>query len=92
MRMDLMPWMILWALVTTGVVVLALWRNMLGLHDMESIHLGKGGEQDEEMEARIARKIAQVEMWGKTLTVVSAVLIVGIGCIWAYNGLLGAGR
>lgn len=62
MRTDLMPWLIAWALVTTGVVVLALWRNMLGLHDLGCLHIGKGEERDAEEEAQITRKIARLEM------------------------------
>jgi hypothetical protein len=36
-------------------------------------------------------KIARIELWGKTLTVIAAVLIVGIGVAWAYRELLGLG-
>lgn len=89
MDLDLVPWLIAWALITTGVVVLALWRNMLGLHDFGGLYLAKGEERDAEEEARITRKIARIELWGKTLTVVAAVLIVGIGAAWAYRELLG---
>jgi hypothetical protein len=59
MDLDLVPWLIAWALITTGVVVLALWRNMLGLHDLGGLFLTKGEEHDAEDEARITRKIGQ---------------------------------
>lgn len=87
MAIDLMPWMIVWALVTTVVIALALWRNMLGLHDLGGIHIGAGEEKDAELEAQLTRKIARIEAWGKVLTVVSGVLIVGIGLVWAFHGL-----
>lgn len=87
MGTNLMPWMILWALVTTAVVVLALWRNMLGLHDLGGIHIGEGEEKDAEVEEQLTRKIARIEKWGKSLTVASGVLILGIGLLWVLNSL-----
>ena len=87
MGTNIMPWMILWALVTTAVVVLALWRSMLGLHDLGGIHIGAGEEKDAEVEEQLTRKIARIERWGKTLTVASAFLILVIGCMWVLSSL-----
>jgi hypothetical protein len=87
---DLTPWFIGWALLTTAVVVLALWRNMLGLHDMTSLFIAESERQSAEEEDRITRKIARIETWGKALTVASAMLILGIGIAWFYKILAGA--
>jgi len=87
MTIDLMPYLILWAIVTTAVVILALWRLVLGLHEMGGIHIASGGERELQQEAELSRREARIELWGKTLTVVSATLILGIGVAWVYNGL-----
>jgi hypothetical protein len=89
MRMDFVPLLIAWALVATGAVALALWRNVLRLHDFEGLYLAKGEERDAEEETRLTRKIARIDLWGKTLTVIAAVLIVGIGAAWLYMELMG---
>jgi len=86
MRIDLMPYLILWAIVTTAVVILALWRLLLGLHDQEG-RIAPGGEQEMEQQGNRTRREARIEFWGKALTVVSAILILGVGLAWVYNGL-----
>ena len=88
MPIDLMPWLILWAIVTTVVVILAVWRVVGGLHDIGSIHLGRTGDKETERETRFSRKLDRVERWGQVLTVLSAILIAGIGVAWLYNGWL----
>ena len=87
MRIDLMPYLILWAIVTTAVLILALWRLMLGLHEMGGIHLAPGGDRELQDEVKMTRREDRIELWGKTLTIVSAILILGIGAVWVYNGL-----
>ena len=87
MGSNFMAWMILWALVTTAVLVLAFWRSMLGLHDFGGIHIGEGEKKDAAAEEQLNRKIARIEKWGKSLTVASAVLILGIGCFWVLHSL-----
>jgi len=87
MQIDLVPYLILWAMITTAVVILALWRLMIGLHDLGGIHIAAGGERELQREAEVTRRETRIEQWGKTLTVVSALLIVGIGFAWFYNQL-----
>lgn len=87
MRVDLIPYLILWAIVTTAIVVLALWRLLLGLHERGGIHISPGGERELQQEAEVTRREGRIELWGKTLTVVSAILILGIGVACVYNGL-----
>jgi hypothetical protein len=90
MTINLTPWFILWALITSVVVSLAFWRLMMGLHHSDSLHLGKGEERAFEQEVQATRTMTRIELWGKTLTVVSLILIAGIGMAWFYNLLRGA--
>jgi hypothetical protein len=85
MTINLTPWFILWALITSVVVALAFWRLMMGLHHSDALHLGKGEEQALEQEVQATRTMTGIELWGKTLTVVSLILIAGIGMAWFYN-------
>ena len=93
MSIDLMPFLILWAVITSGVLLLAVWRLLLvkrkaqlGLHVTEP-DAGIAG-----LEVRIATTLARIDRWGKILTVVSAVLVLAIGALWLYNGWLEANK
>ncbi len=92
MQIDLVPWLILWALVTTGVLIPALWRLVAVRREEElgGLHVAGSDAAVPHQEARIGRTLAHPDLWGKTVTVVSAVLIVAIGVAWLYNGWLKA--
>ena len=92
MAIDLMPWVILWALVTTGVLVLALWRLVVARREeaLGGLHVAAADASIPELEAKIARTLVRIDFWGKTLTVISAALILAIGVAWLYNGWLKA--
>ena len=85
MTFNLMPWMILWAVLTTIVIILAIWRLLGGLHELGGIHLATGGQKELEQEVRAVRKLNRIDHWGIGLTVVSAVLILAIGVAFLYN-------
>ena len=85
MNIDLMPFMIAWAFVTTVVVVLALWRLLGGLHDEAGIHFIEGQEAEIQTKAQMSRRLDKIEFAGKALTVVSALMITVIGAIYLYG-------
>ena len=80
---DLMPWLIAWAIVTTVVIALALYRTGLAWHDIPGVHLS-GDPGIPERQKETARKLNMVDLLGKALTVVSAVLILVIAGMWGY--------
>ena len=79
---KMMPWMILWAASTTGVLVLFVWRVLVARHERGGIFIVKGEEPDLAEQAEIAKKLARIDLWGKTLTVLSVALIVVLGSMW----------
>jgi hypothetical protein len=85
---KLMPWLILWAIATTGVLVLFVWRLVVVRQEPAGIHIGEGEEHDVEEQQRIAKTLGRIDLWGKTLTVLSVLLIVAIGSIWAWDAWL----
>jgi len=91
MTIDLMPWMIAWAMITTVVAILALWRLMEGLHDDGGLHIIEGTEKELAAKTQVWSRLVKMELAGKALTVVAAIMIVGIALAFAYNGIL-AGR
>jgi hypothetical protein len=85
MSIDLMPFLIAWAVVTTAVLALALWRLLAGLHDDSGIHFIEGREEEIQTKTRMAQRMERIELAGKALTVVSAVMIAAIGVVYLYG-------
>ena len=92
MPIDLMPWLILWAFVTTAVLILALWRLVVARKEEQlgGLHVASANEAVPALEEQIAKTLVRIDRWGKTLTVVSALLVLTIGAAWLYNGWLKA--
>ena len=92
MPIDLMPWMILWALVTTAVLILALYRVLVARKEEQlgGLHVASANAAIPELEEQIAKTLGRIDRWGKTLTVISALLVLAIGATWLYNGWLKA--
>ncbi len=82
--MDLMTWVVAWAVVTTAVVILALLRLTFGLHDTPGLKIGAGehaefyGKQQE-----AGRTMNRLDVLGIALTVVSALMVLVIIGLWA---------
>jgi hypothetical protein len=88
-ELNLMPWMIVWALVTTVVLLLAFYRLKVVSHESPGIHVLEKPEVNLE-ERMLAQKLLRVDSLGKALTIVSALLIVAIGMIYGYQTYLKA--
>ena len=89
---KLMPWMLLWAVSTTGVLVLFVWRLFVTRHERGGIFIVEGEEKDLAEQNKISRVLARIDLWGKTLTVVSVVLILVMGSMWAWDSWQAAYR
>jgi hypothetical protein len=82
--MSLMAWIVLWAVVTTAVVVLAYYRLTLGLHEVLGIKLGSGHQAEfYDQQLKIERKLDRLDMFGVILTVASALMVITIVILWA---------
>lgn len=89
MMADLFPWILAWAVVTTVVLVLAFYRLTLGLHEDAGMHLDVAEAPQAKAKAAMARRIDKVELYGKSLTAVSAVLIGVTLFLWVYGAVMG---
>lgn len=71
-----------WVTVTTVVVLLAYYRMTLGLHDMIDLHIAMKDGLDPE-EARRGTRMGSLDKFGIPLTVLSAVMAIGVVLVWA---------
>ena len=81
--MDLTTWIVLWVAATTITVVLGYYRMTLGLHDEMGMRLGTDQAKFYQRQQRMERKIAKLDRYGITFTVISAILAVAVALAWA---------
>ena len=82
---KVMPWMILWAVSTTGVLVLFIWRVMVSRRERAGIFIVHGEEPDLEEQQKVTKSLDRIDRWGKSLTVVSVILLMVVGSMWALD-------
>jgi hypothetical protein len=82
---DLMIHLVIWAVLATVVVFLALYRRRVYLKSDELLHV-----LDEEAplvpaQEAIGKKLEKIDRWGKTLTVIVILYALAIGGLYLYR-------
>jgi hypothetical protein len=79
---------IVWAALTTVVLMLAIFRKFSTRKDDVYVHLADAEAPVISQQLTVARKLETIDYWGKTLTVVDAaylVVLIGIVCFKAWR-------
>jgi hypothetical protein len=77
--MNLIPFVAIWAVCGVAVVGLALYRKILTFHgDDEFVHLAEGEQRLIPQQLALGNKLKVIDRWGKGLTILTAVIGVGI--------------
>lgn len=74
-----------WAVLTVIVVFLAIYRKKLVGSSDENIHVLDSEAQEIPTQAVVAKKLTVVDRWGKTLTVLAVLYLLGIAGVYIYN-------
>jgi heme/copper-type cytochrome/quinol oxidase subunit 2 len=82
MNINLMPYAIFWGVLAIVVVFLIIYRKQIASHEDDSIHL-EGSVPTEQV--ALANRLAAIDKWGKTLTIVVAVYGVALAAIYLYQ-------
>lgn len=80
---SLFPFVAAWVALAVVVAGLAVYRWVVGLHEDDTIHIGDVRVQAEQ--GAFARKLAAIERWGKTLTVVAGATGLALAFAVLYN-------
>lgn len=83
--------LVIWAVLTTVLVLLLILRGVTAMHEEDQIYLSASQHQFEEEQARTVARLQRLSPYIKTLTAASIVLIVAIGAIWLHSGIVGRG-
>src|SRR4029078_7577183 len=76
----------LWMVFGSVTLILAIYRWVFSAHNENDIvHLGAGEEKEIPRQITLARKIHAIDNWGKAMTVLTAVIGLGLATAYLYQ-------
>lgn len=82
MNINLLPYAVFWGVLAIVVLFLVIYRKQVSSREDDSIHL-EGGMPTEQV--ALAHRLAMIDRWGKSLTVIVAVYGVALAAIYLYQ-------
>jgi hypothetical protein len=79
------PLVMIWVVLGIATLGLALYRKVISASEKDVVHLGAGEERQIPEQVALARKLEDIDRWGKTLTMVTVGLGVAIGIAYMYQ-------
>ena len=80
---------ILWAAVTTVLVLLLVYRSVIGMKEEDQLFLDPAQASLEADQKEIMNKLARVAPYTKGLSILSGVLLLAIAGLWVYRNMQG---
>jgi hypothetical protein len=76
----------LWMVLGIATVILAIYRQILSAHnENDVVHLGAGEEKEIPRQVSLARKMDMIDRWGKTMTIIIALIGLGLATAYLYQ-------
>jgi len=76
----------LWVMLGVATLALAIYRQVLSTHnENDVVHLGAGEEKEIPLQVSLARKMSRIDRWGKTMTVITTVIGLGLATAYLYQ-------
>ena len=82
MNINILPYAMLWGVLALTIVCLIFYRRSVASHEDDSIHL-EGSVSTQQ--ATVAHKLALIDIWGKTLTVIAMVYGLALAGVYLYQ-------
>ncbi len=79
--------LIIWAVLTTILIVLIIYRSTLTMHEDEQLFLDDSESHIQKEQQEILKKVQKVTPYVKVLGATSGLLILVIAGIWVWKGL-----
>ena len=90
MNGNLIPYVVVLAVMAAGILILFIYRQKVAHGEDDALHvLREAGVNSRQ--AFVAQRLAQVDRWGKILTVVALLWGLGIAAILVYRGFSNTG-
>jgi hypothetical protein len=81
--MNLTPWVVSWAVMASVVLGLAIYRKMVARKEDDFLHVDAQQIAQQEV---VAKKLEQIDKWGKSLTIVVGIFALVLLGMMLYNG------
>ena len=85
MNLNLFPFAVLWAVMAIAVLALIVIRKRIAAGEDDTLHVMEGDARLIPHQEEIAHKLAVVDRWGKSLTIVTLVFGSIVGLLWVYQ-------
>jgi hypothetical protein len=92
MQTNLVPFVVLWALMAAAVLALVVWRKVVASKEDDNIHVLDGGSASISQQTVVAQKLDQIDKWGKTLTVITVVFGLVLAAAFVYQGWMNGSK
>lgn len=76
----------IWVVLGLATLILAVYRQVFSAHhENDVVHLGAGEEKEIPRQVELAHKMQTIDRWGKTLTIITAVIGIGLATAYLYQ-------
>ena len=75
----------LWAVLALAVISLIVYRRVVAAGEDDMIHISDAAGSVTSQQVTVAQKLDQIDKWGKTLTVITAVFGIVLVGIYVYQ-------
>lgn len=85
--MKFTPYIVTWAILAVIVLVLAIYRNLVALHEDDNLHIATGEEGLIPKQLAFYRIMDRIDHWGEALTAVTVAGGLVLAAIYLYARL-----
>jgi hypothetical protein len=85
MNINLLPFTILWMILTAVVIGLIACRKWIARDEDDTLHILDSDIAMVPQQAAMAQKLESIDRWGQALTVIALVYGLAVGCGYLYQ-------
>jgi hypothetical protein len=85
--MKFTPYVVAWAILAVIVLALALYRNLMALHEDDNLHIATGEEPLIPQQLAFYRVMGRIDRWGEALTAITVAGGLVLAAIYMYSRL-----
>ena len=82
---SLIPHLVIWAVLATVVILLAIYRRRVDLKADDMLHVAAGEEREASAQVVVSKKLVKIDLWGKILTVIVVVYGLALAGWYIYS-------
>jgi len=86
--LSLLAWLVIaWGAITSILVLLLVYRGMIGMHQEDQVFLSGAGKAFEAENAETEARLSRLRPYVRAVSLVSAVLAVAVAAIWVTQAM-----